>query len=195
MPALPITAERSFGVGMTFMDYAGARRSTNIKVRDTGTVADYDPLIAAGAAIAGALGNSSNAAVISVRFQIELSVQPPCDGVEVFDEAFNSVGVVAPLVWRDGLGQPIYLHLPAPDASKFNSDRRSLNTGDAQIAAVLTNMDTLLAATLTPNFDPCYVRSYLNYNAQRFPKFPALPAIVEPGVASAPPQAPALEPA
>lgn len=192
MPRLPVSAERSLVVSWTMVDYSGAKRAKSIRIRGTGVIADPAGALLLGTNIIQNVGDASNAAVVRGHVGFDFRVDPACDEVIVFDEAYASVDRVGTMQWRDGLGQWLYLGIPAIDASKLMPDRRTINTSDTNMAAILADVNTLLALTASPNYDPCYSKSFLSRNSGRFARTPSLPAIAEPGELDEPGDAPAL---
>lgn len=187
MPAIPSSGTVTVGnAGQTFVDARGATRAVSLRVGGSVTTAQAE-------AVFDARGNMSNAAVEEQRIGTTESISR--SALTAFDEAESSVDTVLVCVFENAGGERVSDTIPAPDHTVLISPTRDqIDPSQAQAAAYITAMQTLLAAANGGTWT--LARSYVTGFKGRGSRPRALPpTIAEPdGVGDLPAQGPALEP-
>lgn len=181
MPTIttPVTTRAS--VGFTFLDVAAqdARASLG-KLTSAPTNLQIT-------ALRDATGNMSNAALITVS-----ATAQDYDNVGTrvaFDEAHSLVNNKAVFIYQNSARQTRRYEVPAPDASIFGSDGKTVDRSNALVIA----LDAAILAIIGNTF--VMSRAYLGGKTRKNRTSALPPTSVEPGVADLPPALPAEVPA
>jgi hypothetical protein len=181
MPRFPVGAASSRSVSSTtvsFMDYSGRRRSINVPHALSATEQERIDM-------ANAIGDASNAAVVSRQTTAGVEVTPSDPDVEVYDETYSSVGTHARLTFQNNDGNIIGVNIPAPDATILLDDRFTVRPDLAAIGAILTVINAGGGSYV-------YRSGYLTGGKVKGRRPAVMPAtIVEPGPTDQPPGGPA----
>lgn len=149
---VPVQTARAFSA--SFVDWRGERRASSIILPAAATDAEIN-------ALSLSLGSASNAALVERHndtFARVINVADP--QVEAFDEAYDNVGWVAVFAFQNGVGTVQAIELPAPDASLFLEDGKTIDPTAVLSAGIIAGALTALNAG-DPAGDYIFTRGYV----------------------------------
>jgi len=180
MPDLSTPTLAQSEVTFTLIDAAGYEARAGVKANGafTGTIAGD---------LRAAIANSTNAALTSYRQTGALVDNPNTRAT--FDEAYASVANKLVLVYQNSTRMVKRFELPAPDASLFGPDGRTIDLTNAQSIALVTAVKAAMDVSGGPWV---LTRGYLISRTRTPGNVPALQnvTLVEPTAGQLPPPAP-----
>lgn len=186
MPYFPTgaTIVNKSQISLSFVDWQGERASVLLEIPSTSA--------ANTSGIAGwsqDVAEASNAALLKRNVKGSSEINPAV--AEAFDEANASVYQKANLVFQNDDLETVTFAIPAPDASIFAADRKTVDPANTLVAAIISTTLILLNGTGGTDDSYAYVRGYASSYSNRGSGSAVLPTIVEPGETSLPPGEPA----
>lgn len=180
-PAPAPQTARSFTV--RFLDPAGDVGSTSLSGYSS------DVTSAELADVRTALGNMSNAAVISTTNSLQMRISKAL--ATAYDEAYANVEIRLVLVFENSAFEKRTVTVPAPDASFFQADGITLDPENTQAAALISALLVVFnkAEGAGPAGDYAFLRGYLD-RGRGAPSQRVIPQIAEPGEGDLPPEGP-----
>lgn len=132
--AAPVVTQRKYQVTVT--DFTGRSRSALVPIGTDTTTPEIT-------AIATAVGNMSNARVMSSNLYTSVEQQNPGNVLNTaFDEAHATVSIVAVFIFQNDSGDVFAVEVGAPDAQIFAADGDTVLATHAYVAALITAVTT-----------------------------------------------------